>query len=146
MINHKTLCKFAIPVGVSLLCWLTMRTVVSSGGESLAMYGFPLPWYAPSAASSMAYDMAAGPFVIDLLVYVTAAQAIISFGTAGSTVPLKVGRLAAILLWLLAVGSIACTALATGFDPHVAGWTLDGYFGTGATRTHALHFGLGRGA
>ena len=142
-LRSATLWKFALPLGASLMCWVTMRTVAAFATESMASYGFPFAWYAPNQASSMAFDVAAGPPLVDLLAYVAACQLLLSgvpvrwpgSGTAAMA--------ASTALWLVAIASTALMVVEVGLDAHVVGWTLDGYFGAGSTRTHGIQFGPG---
>jgi hypothetical protein len=143
MTKLRNLSGVALPVGITLFCWLSMRTVVTNGSESQSLYGFPLAWYAPSPAASMAYEIALWPWAIDLLLYVAAAflacRPLMARGPR--TMP---GKAVVMLLCVVAAASLAWMALALAFDVHAVAWTLDGYYSDAATRTHGLQIGPGR--
>ena len=130
----------ALPLGVTLLCWVSMRTLVTAGTESMRLYGFPLGWVAPSPAASMAFDVAAGPLVVDLLVHAAIAWGLVA-ASGLARAPAAPRRLAIAGLWVLALGSLAYCVAPLLTDAHVVAWTLDGYFGDQATRAHALQLG-----
>ena len=144
--THRTtlllLLRFALPAGIALMLLLTLQTVTRSSSESMTSYGFPLAWHAPSAASSMAFDIAWGPLAIDALLHVLACHGIARLARR----PLAggMGVAVSLLLWLLALACIAFTALAIGTDAHLSTWTLDSYFSPGAQRSRSLHWGPGR--
>jgi len=129
-----------LPLALVLLSWIGMRTVVTAGSESLSLYGFPLAWVAPSGAASMAFDIAAGPLLVDLAIYLAFAAALVALaGVARASAPRA--RATSFVLWVVAAGSIAWCVLPLLMDPHFVAWTLDGYFGAGAARTRALQLG-----
>ena len=115
-----------------------MRTVISLPDEAMVSYGFPIAWYTPSLATSLAYEVALGPLLVDLIVYFAACGAILFLVSVS-----WMGRTACALLWLAGVGSAGALALVLLLDPHFVAWTLDGYFGAGATRSRSMYFGLG---
>lgn len=131
----------AMPLGVTVFCWLTMRTEASLGSETGASYGFPLPWYAPSAASSMAYTVAVTPLVLDLLVYVAVAQAVLMAWRLRTASPPRRGLRVA--LWAAALASVAYAATGLMTDPRVVAWDPSPYFHAAADRSHRLQWGTG---
>ncbi|MEO5687872.1 MAG: hypothetical protein ABIR54_10940 [Burkholderiaceae bacterium] len=141
----KTQLAFAVslPLALTLQCWLTMCTLISAGTESMRLYGFPLGWYAPSQAASMAYDVALGPFVVDFAVYLAIALAVAALSGIGrASAPGR--KLVGAILWTAAVASIAWNIAPLLMDPHVVAWTLDGYFDANAVRTHTFQIGPAR--
>ena len=139
----RALWKYALPLGATLMCWLTMRTVASFSIESMARYGFPFAWYAPDASSSMSFDVALGPLFVDLLAYVGTCQLIVSSVAARWSGSNTAARTTSVSLWLVAIASTIVMAMAIGVDTHFVGWTLDGYFGAGSTRAHGIQLGPG---
>ncbi len=138
--NKRPSLLAALPLGVTLLCCVSMRTLVTAGTESMRLYGFPLAWAAPSPAASMAFEIAAGPLVVDLAVYLAIAWALLA--ASGLARARSTPRRASVaVLWVLALGALGWCALAVLTDAHVVAWTLDDYFGPGAARTHAFQFG-----
>lgn len=145
MMNVKGLFKFAVPVGLSALCWLTMRTVAAYGDESMTSYGFPFPWYAPSGASSMAFDVAIGPLIVNIVSYVSIGYIVTSLIIPASMISTRGGNILSVVLWFAAFGSLALTFTGISLDPHFVNWTMDSYFSENAKRSHGFQFGPGRG-
>lgn len=142
MIKFKTLFKYALPLGISLFCWLSMRTIASFSDESFASYGFPFPWYAANNVSSLAYIVAVGPLLVDLVVYVALCYSMIALLPPHTLTGVK-GSLIALLLWLVGCASLLAIAIALAIDPSFVLWELDSYFGSNAKRHYSLQFGLG---
>ena len=142
MTPRAPLLRFALPAGITLMLVLTMQTVTSNNGESMTGYGFPFAWHAPSAVSSMAFDIAWGALAVNALLHVLACYGLARLARrplAGRT-----GRRVSVLLWLVALVCTVLTVWAVGTDPHFAAWSLDSYFGAAAQRSHSLHLGPGR--
>jgi len=135
-VSLQSASRFGLPAGLALFCWLTMRTVTSDGGESIASYGFPLPWCAASPASSGAFDIAVGPLLLDL-----ACQGLAGAVLAAAWPALDRRPAAAIVAWLAAILSAGVLVFAVALDAQLVPWRLDAYFGGNALRTHALHLG-----
>ena len=119
-----------------------MRTVVSSGNESLVSYGFPLPWQAASQAGTMAQDLALLPLLLDLACYIGGCQIMLAPWAMNLARRRRLRRLIPALLWLSAIGSAITLALRVLSDPQWVWWSLDDYFNAQAVRSRSLHWGL----
>jgi hypothetical protein len=135
--------RVATPLSLLAFFWLTMRAVVSAGGETLSSYGFPVAWYAPSPASSLAYDIAVGPMMLDVACYVLFGGCVLRLARWRPERNRTAGAVVSILLWVGALASLVFTAIVIAHDPHFVAWTLDGYFSGHAARSHYLQFGPG---
>ena len=133
---------FALPLALLLFGAVTMRTEVSLGSEAGVLYGFPWPWYAPSAAGSMAYDIALGALAADLLVYLAGAWLLVRL-LAPARLPARWRRPALALLWAAALAAGAATALALGDDPGFVAWDPGAGFAGAGTRAHHWQWGAG---
>jgi hypothetical protein len=131
--------RFTLPLTLVVFFWLSVRVVANVPGETGVFYGFPFAWYAPSAAASLAFNVAFGALVVDLLIYFAVIHACLSRLHAAQ----KVSRWISVGLWVVAVASMLLTMLAIGFDAKFVFWTLDDYFGAGATRHYHFQFGPG---
>jgi len=141
--NLTVLLKYSLSAGLSAFFWLTMRTVVSYRDELMMSYGFPFSCFAPSSVSSMAYDLAVGPFIIDIIFYVLICHIIISLAIPKKILSSRGGSVISILLWLAGLGSMIFVSMAVSLDPHFVTWTLDSYFSENAKRSYNFYFGLG---
>lgn len=139
--NVKILLRFSVPVGLLALFWLTMRVVASYSDESMISYGFPFSWYAPSGVSSMAYDLAVGPFIVDSIFYIGTCHGIILLVVSKSALSHKLSNVVSTLLWFAALSSLGLMFIAVSMEPHFVGWTLDSYFAGNAQRNYSFHFG-----
>jgi hypothetical protein len=144
MTRIEKLLKYAQPLGLIIFCWLTMRTVSSFSDESMTSYGFPFSWYAADSISSMAYVIAIGPLVIDLVFYVLLTYLAISLLLPQSVLPSNTSRLPPAVLWLMACASLAYIFAAISIDPHFVVWKVDGYYGENAQRSYGIQFGPGK--
>jgi hypothetical protein len=133
----------AVPGGLLGFCWLGMRTDTLAGSESMRSFGFPFPWYAPSPASSQAFDIALGPALMDLLAYVLIATVLLRLLAPSSAGAPRHERAAGLLAWVAAAGSLLFTLTVIGADAHFVGWFLDDYFGPATQHRHAFQFGPG---
>ena len=143
MISLRNFFKYSIPLGLLAFFGLTMRTVASYTDESMTSYGFPFPCYGLSSVSSMAYELAIGPFIIDVIFYILICHTIISLAIPKLILSSRNGNVVAILLWLTGLGSMIFMLIAVSIDPHFVTWKLDGYFSENAARTYHFHFGPG---
>jgi hypothetical protein len=141
MIKFKNLFKYALPLGLTLFCWLSMRTTASFSDESFSSYGFPFPWYAANGISSMGHIVAIGPLLLDLAVYVLACYSIIALLPPLALAGVK--GILACLLWLAGAASLLFVVLALSIGPSFVAWELDSYFGSHAKRHYSLQLGLG---
>lgn len=142
MTSDRKLLRYALPAGLTIFCWLTMRTVASFSDESMTSYGFPFPWYSPDTISSMAYVIAIIPFLIDLTIYVSASFVAISFLLQRSEG--RYLRLVSIALWLMACASLTLKISIILISPQIVAWTLDSYYFGKAQRSYGVQLGLGR--
>lgn len=142
MTHRRLLLSLSLPAALFVFCWLTMRTSVTSGSESLLMYGFPLPWHAPSQAGSMARDLALGPLLIDFACYLSSCHAGLLPWAGLQAVTDRTRMRMSVLLWLVAIMSAVLLALRLLSDPQWFWWSIDGYLDNLAVRSRSLHWGL----
>lgn len=142
MTPSRKLLLYALPTGITVFCWLTMRTLASFTDESMTSYGFPVPWYAPDSVSSMAYVIAIIPLLIDLSIYVSASFVALSLLLQRSDG--RYLRLVPIALWLMASVSLTLKISIMSIDPQIVVWTLDSYYGDKAQRSYGVQLGLGK--
>lgn len=143
MIRTSMQLRVATPLGLLAFFWLTMRSVVSAGGETVNHYGFPVAWYTPSSASSLAYDIAVGPMMLDVACYVVFGGFVLWLAHWRPDPNRTAHTVVSILLWVGALASLVFTAMVIAHDPHFVAWTLDGYFSGHAARGYYLQFGPG---
>ncbi|MFI3199775.1 MAG: hypothetical protein QX196_15795 [Methylococcaceae bacterium] len=91
----------------------------------------------------MAYDLAVGSFIIDVISNVLICHIIISLAISRQVLSSRRGNVISILLWLAGLGSMAFISMAVSLDIHFVAWTLDSYFGENAERNYSFHFGPG---
>jgi hypothetical protein len=137
------LTKYSIPASLISFVLFTIQTVTSYNDESMISYGFPLSCYAPSNVSSMAYDIAIAPLIIDMISYTLICHFIAFFSTPKKIVSNRCGNIVSVFLWLGGLSLIAFTATAISFSPHFVLWELDSYFGDEAKRSYIFHLGPG---
>lgn len=126
----------SFPAALLGLIWLTMRTTVLAGSESMVSIGFPFAWLATDPSSSMAFTIARGAVLLDLAFWLALCHGLLALTT------LRLPRAAlAIALWLGAAVSATYVALSVSMSPNFVPWTLDGYFDPTAPRQHAFQFG-----
>ena len=138
---------FSLPIALLAFAWLSLGTTASFSDEARTLYGFPLPWYAKSQVTSLGYDVALGPMLLDFLLYLGLSHLVIhllSFVLPPKNGP-KSKKIRAIcaLLWLTALLSTALFCFALAMDVQLNLWTLDNYFGGNAQRQYFFQFGLG---
>lgn len=110
----------------------------------MSSYGFPLPWYAASGVGSMAYTIAIGPLLLDLLAYLLLCQIAMTAVLRGVPDGSRIKPILSIALWLLALSSLAFTLLALSIGADFAIWQLDSYFGSNANRSYYFQLGPGK--
>lgn len=142
----KSVLRFALPLTALLFVWVTMRTVSAYQSESMAAFGFPLSWHAADPVSSMAFEVAILPLVVDLLVYffvVLSIQRVVwpRVSPAAHKAP-RVMTAISVVLWVAATGSALVTVAALAVDVRLETTSLGNYFGSNATRTYSAAAGL----
>lgn len=127
-------------VAVILFAFLTMRTVTSANEEpSIISYGFPLPWYTPSLATSLAYTIAVGPLLFDFITYLFICWGLSRLMDIRWTVPIVVGRVFLGLWWFVIGVSVVRLALIILLGDQFTAWTVDSYFNEDATHKRHIH-------
>lgn len=139
----KHLIQYSLPASLLALLAVTMRVEISQGGEQMASYGFPLAWYSPSIALSMAYTIALAPLFLDLLMYLLICQLVFAFALPHRLRTSKLGFVISVLLWACALVLCLFSFMIIFSDPLFVLWNLDSYFGTEATRNYFFHIGPG---
>ncbi|PWK39424.1 hypothetical protein C7534_113122 [Pseudomonas sp. OV226] len=92
---------------VMLFACVTMRTVTSWDGEPSTMsYGFPLPWYTPSLATSLAYTIAVVPLLLDFFIYFVICWGLASLVEVKRAMAPNFGRVCAGLRWIGGIASV----------------------------------------
>ncbi|MDR6919105.1 hypothetical protein J2X66_006011 [Pseudomonas sp. 3296] len=125
---------------VMLFACVTMRTVTSWDGEPSTMsYGFPLPWYTPSLATSLAYTIAVVPLLLDFFIYFVICWGLASLVEVKRAMAPNFGRVCAGLRWIGGIASVGVLTLIMLMGDQFTAWTLDNYFGEGATRSRHVH-------
>jgi hypothetical protein len=128
----------SMPVAVIVFCWTTVKTVAAIPGETGVFYGFPFAWYAPSAAGSLAFNIAIFALLVDFFVYLAVVYAFVLALRVRS-----ISKLWTTSAWFAAVISIVVLTVAIGSNVRFVPWKLDDYFGPEAVRSRTLQFGPG---
>lgn len=137
------LIKFTLPACLIAFLTITMRIKSSLGDEQMLSFGFPLSWYSPSNAASMAYTIAAVPLIIDLLCYVAFSYVLALTLPTGRILTSKYDFILTIALWVCVPCGALFTYLIIFSDPLFVIWTLNDYFSNGAAHDYNIQIGPG---
>jgi hypothetical protein len=135
--------QYSAPISLIAFFWLTMQTVNSYSDESMTSYGFPLAYYARSNISSMTYDLAIIPFILDLTFYALTCHCIILAIPASKLFSNKHNTLFSLFLWLIGLGLMGFASIVIFLNAHYVTWKLDEYFSENTHRSYQFHFGPG---
>lgn len=102
-------------------------------------YGFPLPWYTPSMATSLAYTIAVGPLLLDFFIYFVICWGLSTLVEVKRVMPTNFGRVWEGLRWIGGIASVGVLSVIMFTGDQFTAWTLNNYFGERATRSQHVH-------